>query len=82
MNTWKSDSVYLRSAVDAQITKRKIRKISFKHDGKLLVAEVGKPNPYNNVVVRAIYEDGKRGRYLICAGTVTLAPKDSLVEEA
>jgi hypothetical protein len=60
----------------------KIRKISFMHAGKLLLAEVGKPNPYNNVPVRAIYEDRKRGCYLICAATVTIAPKQSLVEKA
>jgi hypothetical protein len=67
--------------MDAEITKRKIVKVSFKHDGKVLVAEVGKPNPYNGNPVRAIYEDGKRGCYLICAGDVTIAPKSSLVEE-
>jgi hypothetical protein len=68
--------------MNAEITKRKIRKVSFIHEGKALVAEVGKPNPYNDVTVRAIYEDGRRGCYLICAGTVTIAGKDSLVEEA
>jgi hypothetical protein len=81
MNMWESDRAHLRKEMDAEITKRKIRKISFMHDGKLLLAEVGKPNPYNNVPVRAIYEDGKRGCFLICAGTVTIAPKNSLVEE-
>lgn len=81
MDMWESDRAHLRKEMDAEITKRKIRKISFLHDGKLLMAEVGQPNPYNNVPVRAIYQDGKRGCYLICAGTVTIAPKNSLVEE-
>jgi hypothetical protein len=49
---------------------------------KLCVAEVGKPSPYNGGLVRAIYEDGTRGCYLICAGVIEIAPKDSLVEEA
>jgi hypothetical protein len=67
--------------MDAEITKRRIAKISFKHDGKVLVSEVGKPNPYNGNIVRAIYEDGKRGCFLICGGNVAIAPKGSLVEE-
>jgi len=82
MDIWQSDSEYLRSKMDADITKRSIRRIAFNHDGKLLVAEVGKPSPYNGGMVRAIYEDGKRGCYLICAGVIEIAPKDSLVEEA
>jgi hypothetical protein len=81
MDTWESDYTYLKSEMDAEITRRKIRKISFMHNGKLLVAETWKPNPYNNVPVRAIYEDGKRGCFLICAGSITIAPSDSLVEE-
>jgi hypothetical protein len=81
MDTWELDHAYLKSEMNAEITRRKIRKISFMHNGKLLVAEVWQPNPYNNVPVRAIYEDGKRGCYFICAGSVTIAPKDSLVEE-
>jgi hypothetical protein len=48
----------------------------------VLVAEVGKPSPYNGGTVRAIYEDGIRGCYFICAGVIEIAPKDSLVEEA
>ena len=69
--------------MDAEITKRKIRKISFIHDGKLLLAEVGKPNPYNEgQLVKVIYEDGGRGTYLICDGdSIGIAPRDSLVEE-
>lgn len=82
MGIWKSDSNYLRTEMDAHITMRKIRKIAFNHDGKLLVAELGKPSPYNGGMVRAIYEDGKRGCYLICAGVIETAPKDSKVEEA
>jgi len=82
MDVWESDRAHLRTEMDAEITKRKVRKISFKHNGKVLVAEVGKRNPYNGIPVRAIYEDGKRGCFLICAGSVTIAPTDSLVEEA
>jgi len=67
--------------MDAEITKRKIRKIAFVHNGKVLTAEVGAPSTHNGVPVRAIYEDGKRGIFLICAGDVSIAPKDSLVEE-
>lgn len=79
---WQSDYEYLSKEMDAAITKRKIRKISFKHDGKVMVAEVGKPSPYEGQsIIRAIYEDGKRGAFLLCGGTVTMAGKDSLVEE-
>jgi hypothetical protein len=78
---WESDRVHLKKEMDADITQRKIRKIAFKHNGKLLVAERGQPNPYNGLPVRAIYEDGARGCFLICAGTVTIAPSDALVEE-
>jgi hypothetical protein len=78
---WESDRIHLRKEMGAEITKRKIQKISFKHDGRVLVAEVGHPNPYNGFPVRAIYEDGNRRCYLICGGTVTIAPGDSLVEE-
>jgi hypothetical protein len=82
VDAWESDSNYLRTEMDAQITRRRIRKIAFDHDGELFVAEIGKPSPYNGGLVRAIYEDGKRGCYLICAGVVEIAPKNSLVEEA
>jgi hypothetical protein len=44
---WESDHGYLRKVMAAEITKRKIQKIAFDHDGKLLVAEVGKRSPYN-----------------------------------
>jgi hypothetical protein len=81
MNTWESDREHLKKNMDAEITKRKIRKISFKHDGNVMLAEVGQPSPYSGVIVRAIYEDGKRGIYLICAGDVRTAGKGSLVEE-
>ena len=69
--------------MDVEITKRKIKRISFVHNGKLLVAEVGKPSPYsdNNASIRAIYQDEKRGWFVICAGTIVLAPKDASVEE-
>jgi hypothetical protein len=80
MNTWESDREHLKKQ-DYEITKRKIRKVAFTHDGKVMVAEVGKPSPHNGFPVRAIYEDGKRGIYLICAGgEVTMAGK-GLVEE-
>jgi hypothetical protein len=81
INNWDSDRDKLKKEMDAEITKRKIRKVAFTHDGKVMMAEIGQPNPYNGVIVRAIYEDGKRGIYLICAGTVTIAGKGSLVEE-
>ena len=81
VGVWESDRDHLRNAMDAEITKRRIQKISFNHDGKALVAEIEKPNPYNGLPVRAIYEDGKRGCFLICGGDVTIAPKDSLVED-
>jgi len=82
VDVWESDRTYLRTEMDAEITKRNVRKLSFKHNGKVFVAEVGKLSPYNSVAVRAIYEDGKRGCFLICAGTIGIAPSDSLVEEA
>lgn len=78
---WQSDSEWISREVGAQITKRKVRKLSFKHDGKVMVAEVGRPNPYNGFPVRAIYEDRSRGCFLLCGGTITIAPKDSLVED-
>ena len=80
-DSWDSDYEHLKKNMDAEITRRKIQRISFRHNGRIFVVEVGKPNPYNSVNVRAIYEDGKRGCFLICAGTVTVAPTDSLVEE-
>jgi hypothetical protein len=82
LSAWEADRDHLRDEMYANITKRKIRKIAFLHDGKLMVAEVGQPNPYNGVPVRVIYEDAARGCFLICAGTVTIAPETSLVEEA
>lgn len=78
---WQSDYEWIQKEMAAKITRRKIRKLSFKHDGKILVAEVGEPNPYNGARVRAIYEDAVRGCYLICGGTITIAPADSMVEE-
>lgn len=79
--TWKSDSEWLKKEMDATITKRRIRKVSFKHNGKVLIAEVGQPNPYNRSPVRVIYEDSQRGVFLLCGGTITIAPADSLVED-
>jgi hypothetical protein len=67
--------------MDAEITKRKIRKVKLTHEGNVVVAEVGKPNPVNGTNVQAIYEDGKRGIYLICAGAVTVTGRDAFVEE-
>jgi hypothetical protein len=78
---WQSDYDWISKEMDAQITKRRIRKLSFTHDGKIMVAEVGKPNPYNGAPLTRIYEDGSRGCFLLCGGTITIAPKDSLVEE-
>ena len=78
---WQSDSEWINKEMGAQITMRKIRKVSFKHDGKVMVAEVGQANPYNGALIRKIYEDASRGCYLLCGGTITIAPKDSLVEE-
>jgi hypothetical protein len=78
---WQSDYEWLSKEMGAQITKRKIRKLSFIHDGKVMVAEIGKPNPYNGQPLRKIYEDGSRGCFLLCGGPPAIAPKDSLVEE-
>ena len=78
---WQSDCQSLSKDMDARITKRKIRKVCFEHDGKVMVAEVGEPNPYNGLPIQAIYEDGNRGTFLLCGGTVTIAPSDSFVEE-
>ena len=44
---WQSDSEWIKKEMGANITKRRIRKVSFKHNGKVLTAEVGNPNPYN-----------------------------------
>lgn len=79
---WQSDFEWISKEMGAYISKRKIRKISFIHDGKLLVAEVGQPNPYNGLPLRKIYQDISRKCYLLCGGTITIAPEDSLVEEA
>lgn len=58
---WQSDSEWINNEMGAQITKRKIRKVSFKHDGKVMLAEVGQPNPYTGFPIRAIYEHASRG---------------------
>jgi hypothetical protein len=79
--TWQSDSEWIKKEMGANITKRRIRKVSFKHDGKVLTAEVGQSNPYNGYPLPAIYEDATRGIFLLCGGTITIAPSDSLVEE-
>ena len=78
---WQSDSEWIQREMGTNITKRRIRKVSFKHNGKVLTAEVGQPNPYNGIQLRAIYEDAMRGVFLLCGGTITIAPKDSLIEE-
>lgn len=78
---WQSDFEWIKKEMDAKIKKRRIRKLAFMHNGKVMVAEVGQPNPYNNHPVRAIYEDAERGCYLLCGGTITIAPSNSFVEE-
>lgn len=78
---WRSDCDWITKELGARITKRKIRKLAFIHNGKLIIAEVGQPNPLNGAPVRKIYEDSSRGCYLLCGGTINIAPKDSLVEE-
>ena len=81
LGMWQSDYEWINKEMGTTITKRKIRKVSFKHNGKVMVAEVGEPNPYNGVPIRKIYEDSTRGCYLLCGGTITIAPTNSLVEE-
>lgn len=78
---WQSDSEWIQREMGATITKRRIRKVSFKHNGTVLTAEVGQPNPYNGYPLRAIYEDRVRGAFLLCGTTITIAPNESLVEE-
>ncbi|WP_162601497.1 hypothetical protein [Occallatibacter savannae] len=78
---WKSDTDWILKQLGAEITQRRIRRVSFMHEGKVLVAEVGGPNPFNELPVRAIYEDAQRGVFFLCGGTITIAPKDSVVEE-
>lgn len=78
---WESDRAYLKTEMDADITNRRIRKLSFKHNGRLLNVEVGVPDPDTGIPVRASYEDGKRGCFPVCCGRVMTAPKNSLVEE-
>lgn len=78
---WQSDSEWIKRELGANITKRRIGKISFIHNGKVLTAEVGRPNPYNGYPLRAIYEDAARATFILCGGSLTMAPKDSLVEE-
>lgn len=77
---WQSDYEWIKKEMSWEITKCKIRKLSFIHDGKIMVAEVGKPNPYNDVPIRKIYQV-THGAYVLCGGNITIAPKDSLVEE-
>ena len=78
---WQSDSEWIQREMGTSITKRRIRKVSFKHNGKVLTAEVGQPNPYNGIEIRAIYEAATHGPFLLCGGTITIAPANSLVEE-
>lgn len=80
-DAWQADYEWVNREMGARIAKRRIRKVSFVHNGKVLVAEVGQPNPYNGVPITKIYEDRLRGCYLLLAGSITIAPKDSLVEE-
>jgi hypothetical protein len=79
LQEWQSDYEFISTEMGKQITKRKIRKLAFTHDGKIMVAEVGKPNPYNGFAIRKIYASW--AYYLLCGGTITIAPRDSLVEE-
>jgi hypothetical protein len=82
MNVWESDREHLKKELDAEITERRIKKIAFIHDGKIVVNEVGVADPYAGGTVRVIYQDGKRGCYLVCGGgEVRLASKDAIVEE-
>lgn len=81
---WESDRDYLREAVGAEITDKRIRKIAFLHNGKVRVAELGRPDPDYGIAVRAIYEDSQTvGRYLICAASVSMVGKtmNPIVEE-
>jgi hypothetical protein len=80
-DVWQSDSEWIQKEMGTTITKRRIRKVSFKHNGKVMMAEVGEPNPYNGYPLRAIYEDATRGVFLLCGGTITIAPNDSFLEE-
>lgn len=78
---WQSDYVWIGKEMGAQITKCRIRKVSFKHDDKVIVAEVRMPNPYNGVPLREVYVGVSGGCFLLCGGTITIAPMDSFVEE-
>ncbi len=45
---WQSDSEWLKKEMGTDITKRKIRKVSFKHDGKVLMAGEDRCRPPKN----------------------------------
>ena len=64
---------------------KKIRKIAFKHDGKLLTFEVGKSSPYEpSKTVREIRKaPGPGGPYEIIHqdGDLRFGASDALVEE-
>jgi hypothetical protein len=78
---WQSDYDWISNEMGSRITKRRIRKLSFNHNGKVMLAEVGKPNPYNGFPLRKIYEVEGGACYLLCGGDITIAPKKSHVEE-
>lgn len=78
---WQSDYDWISEEIGGSIAKRRIRKLAFMHNGRLMIAEVGKPNPYNGIPLRKIYQDALRKCFFLCGGTITIAPDDSLVEE-
>jgi len=56
MNTWESDREHLKKEMDAEITKRRIKKIAFIHDGKIVVNEVGVTDPYAGDTARLVWD--------------------------
>lgn len=78
-----------RSAVEGfgwQVSDRRIRRISYREGGKLLQAEVGKPDPITGEPVMAIFESTT---YLICTenrgvrqGAPILVGRHEVIESA
>ncbi len=79
---WQSDHAWLKQEMDAEITKRKIHRLSFTHNGKPLLVEVGRsPAADAEQSVQFTYSDGSGpGSVVMQTNSPNSNPNGVLVE--
>lgn len=57
---------FVSEEFDAKVDSQRIYKLKYVHDGRELIAEVGKQHKYNNEPIIVILHDELKNLYLVC----------------